>query len=193
MKSKSKFSLPVPAGISYSTINSSLSMSSLCDHWPWRTTASNERVKGLGDKMKQTHKPTWNSLTTSLLLRLWRTKGKRRVKSCNLSKGKKQNKNKHWATSWHLLDKTEWRGEKEEEASGVANSRLGQREEAPHPSLSPPFPFLLQGQSLSVTVRHVDWAHLDFSYSILTPSTHPSTHHSSISLPWCCRFNWPSI
>lgn len=40
-----------------------------------------------------------------------------------------------------------------------------------------PFPFLLQGQSRSMTDCHVDWAHLDFSYSILTPFNLPHTLH----------------
>lgn len=46
-------------GISYSTINSSLSMSSLCDHCWWRTTASIERVKGL--------RTGWNTNTQTYL------------------------------------------------------------------------------------------------------------------------------
>lgn len=55
--------------------------------------------------------------------------------------------------------------EEEEEGSGAASSRLGQREEAPHPVALSPFPFLLQGQSLSVTDCHADWAYLDFFFS----------------------------
>lgn len=54
--------------------------------------------------------------------------------------------------------------EEEEEGSGAASSRLGQREEAPHPVALSPFPFLLQGQSLSVTDCHADWAYLDFFF-----------------------------
>lgn len=46
-------------GIFYSTINSFLNMSSLCDHWPERTTASNKRVKGLGTG--------WNANTQTYL------------------------------------------------------------------------------------------------------------------------------
>lgn len=162
-------------------------MSSLCIRSPWGTTASKERAKGLGTR--------WNT-NTQTYLKLFDYQSAspaledKNEKTCEImqpfKKKKKKRQNRHWATSWHLLDKTEWRGEKLKE-SGFVSSRLEQREEASHPSLSLPFAFLLQGQSLIVTDCHVIWAHLDFSYSILTPFT------TSISLPRCSCFNWPSI
>lgn len=125
------------------------------------------------------------------------TNKKRRVKLHILSK---ENKTSTELLLGIYLTKLNKEEEEEEEGSGAASSRLGQREEAPHPVALSPFSFLLQGQSLSVTDCHADWAYLDFfffSHSILTPPPHPlslSTSHTlSISLPWCSHFSWPSI
>lgn len=196
-------------GTSYSTINSSLSTSSLCEDLPRRTTASNERVMGLGTG--------WNT-NTQTYLKLFDYQSttesssggqhiKRRVKSCNLSK-EYNKKNKHWATSWHLLDKTEWRGEMEEEEkeeSGVISSRLGQREEPPPLTLSPPPPpYLLQGVVwvwLAVISIGLIWIFLTVFWPPsppappLTPShTLPPPHsHPPFLSHGALVFNWPSI
>lgn len=128
-------------------------------------------------RQDETHKATWNFLTTSLLLQFLRmktnkqTNKKRRVKSHILSKENKTSTELLLGIYLTKLNKEE----DEEEGSGAASSRLGRREEAPHPVALSPFPFLLQGQSLSVTDCHADWAYLDFfSHSILTPHPTPS-------------------
>lgn len=167
-------------GISYSTINSSLSMSSLCNHCSWRTTASNR----IGDRMK--HKPTWNSLTTSLLLQLWRMKIKRRVKSCNLSKGKIK------TTSTELL-------------LGIYLTKLNEEERRRRKSLVLSVPGLGRGKRLhtphclslclpAAGSLH-DWLSCGLGTSgFLSQYSDPlHLHTPSISLPRCSCFNWPSI
>lgn len=77
--------------ISYSTINSSSSMSSLCGHWLWRTTAS-ERVKGPGTGQNANTQTYLNLFDYQSAPLVWEDENKRRVKSCNLSKEKKKKK-----------------------------------------------------------------------------------------------------
>lgn len=105
-------------------------------------------------------------------------------KTCEIMqpfKVKKKNKNKHWATSWHLLDETEWRGEKgggRSRASSVPGLGRGE-EEAPHPSPSLPSPTCCRGRVWAwLTVMSIGHIWIFFSYSILTSpsSTHPLTH-----------------
>lgn len=118
-------------------------------------------------RQDETHKATWNFLTTSLLLQFLRmktnkqTNKKRCVKLHILSKENKTSTELLLGIYLTKLNKEE----EEEEGSGAASSRLGQREEAPHPVALSPFPFLLQGQSLSMTDCHADWAYLDFFFS----------------------------
>lgn len=186
-------------GISYSTINSSLNTSSLCDHWPWRTTASNERVKGLGtgwDTNTQTYLKLFDYQSAPSALEDKHTK----KKTCEIMqpfKIKKKNKNKHWATSWHLLDETEWKGEKgggRSRASSVPGLGRGE-EEAPHPSPSLPSPTCCRGRVWAwltvMSIGHI-WI---FFLTVFWPPPPPPTplHMPSISLPWCSCFNWPSI
>lgn len=167
-------------GISYSTINSSLSTSSLCEDWPRRTTASNERVKGLGTG--------WNT-NTQTYLKLFDYQSttesssggqhiKRRAKSCNLSKEYKKKTSTELLLGIYLTKLNEEERWRRRKSSCFVSSRLGQREEAsPHPLTLPP-PLPAAGGGLSVTGRHLHWAHLDFFFpSILTPfTTRPPTH-----------------
>lgn len=141
-------------------------------------------------RQDETHKATWNFLTTSLLLQFLRMKTNKQTKRCvKLHILSKENKTSTELLLGIYLTKLN-KEEEEEEGSGTASSRLGQREEAPHPVALSPFPFLLQGQSLSVTDCHADWSYLDFffSHSILTPPPHPTlcpspppTHSPSLS------------
>lgn len=174
-------------GIFYSTINSFLSMSSLCDHWPWRTTASNERVQGLGTG--------WNA-NTQTYLKLFDYQSApsaledKNKKTCKIMQPFKRKKKKQ-ALSYFLASTWQnWMKRREGGRVGRRQFQAWAEGRGPTSLTLSPFPFLLQGQSLSVTDCHVDWAHLDFSYSILTPFT---SHTPFIFLPWCSHFNWPSI
>lgn len=185
LKPESNVCFPL-LGISYSTINSSLSMSSLCNHWPWRTTASNERAKGLGTRWNtntQTYLKLFDYQSTSPTL-----EGKNKKDVWNHAtfqkRKKKQALSYFLASTWQNWMKRRERGrvgiwQFQAEGRGLKALALSS------------LPVVLQGQSLSVTEHHVVWAHLDFSYSVLTPF-HPTTPRS-ISLPWCSCFNWPSI
>lgn len=120
----------------------------------------------------QTHKPTWNSLTTSLLLQLWRTEIKRRVKSCNFKKESKNKSGTEVLLGIYLTKLNE--EERKSRDLAVPGWARGRR---PLRSLA----VLLQGQSLSMLFGHI-WIFLTVFWPLhsTTPPSPPSLSHGAL-------------
>lgn len=142
---------------------------------PLLQSEGSEEARGRDET--QTHKPTWNLLTTSLLLR-WEGLNKKDMENHGNLKKKKKRK----ALSYFLA--STWQNWMKRIAGRGVGHRLiwrEQREEAPDPLVSlTRFPFRLQ-------VTECDNGH---TWDFLTVFWPPPP---SIALPWGSHFNWPSI
>lgn len=181
-------------GISYSTINSSLSTSSLCEDWPRRTTASNES-QGPGDRMKHKHTNLPETLWLPVYYRvqLWRATHK---KTCEIMQPFKRIQKK---TSTELLlgiyltklnEEERWRRRKSR-ASSVPGLGRGKR---PPPTPSPSLPpTCCRGRS------ECDWPSSPsgtsgFFSQYSDPLHHPPPHSRPPFLSHgALVFNWPSV
>lgn len=114
----------------------------------------------------QAHKPTWNMFDYQSAPLAGQDKKTYKIMQKKKTNKHKQNNKKHWATSWHQLDKNERRGELVGEL-GIVTSVLG-REKSPPPTYTHASTSVTSCSCCSGTVQ----THLDFSYSILTPTLH---------------------